>query len=534
MTIIDPMTGVCLSSLRLTADMSGKNTLGITTASSFPLSFSTMTGNQNSRLAIAYGTNGAKKGDTYGILLSIRSASSPPILHWKCRLPEAELTGGLSTSPCGHYVVGGGASGTCFVWSSLGGGSLLRTLKAHYRSVTCLAWSDCGRYLVTAGGDGMVHVYSLLELVDQSGRNSKRAISPLHTWSFHHFPVTCLTTMDGGRMASGAEDGHIVIMELFSKKTVTTIKVPDGITCLTYHDSRLFVGTLGGTIFSIDLDAYAMHETEKQGAALSQAEKKRQEEFLTAQERVFGKPKEDDSASTRLYRSEWIGHDRSVSSIAYLVEGHEERLISGDQQGQLRIWDVESRICLRVLQPWSNAAGAATVAAAAKKDDAAKTPLDSGNHPISSIMIIAQPSDNAMELSGGMFASSASSHHKGKTSIATSVPPLQKYTQEQQQGNTSSDPSLSNTSMAVPLLKYNRQTESLMYWQARTIRRKRKRGVTLAEGDEKMQDSSESENLENARARIAHLEQQLEAKSEEVARWEAVNNKLVSKLKAKN
>lgn len=540
MTVVDPMTGACLSSLRVTADMSGKNALGISSASAFPSSFVVPTSNSaNTRLAIAYGSNRAKKGDTYAMLLSIRSASSPPLLHWKCRLPEADLAGGISTSPCGHYLVGGGSSGTCFVWSSLGGGALLRTFKAHYRSVTCLAWSDCGRYLVTGGADGMVHLYLLMELVDQSGRtsSSKRPITPLHTWSIHHFPVTCLTPMDSGRMASGAEDGHIVIMELFSKTTVSTIKVPDGITCLAYHDSRLFTGTISGRIFSMDLDAYAMHQTEKQGAMLSQAERQKQAEFITAQERIFGKPKEDESASTRLFQSEWIGHERTVSSIAFLVEGHKERLISGDELGQLRIWDVESRTCLKVLQPWSNTHVSAATSAASKTS---KPSAEGGNHPISSIMIIAQPQDPSTGFgSSGMFGSTSTSHQKSQVGIANLVPPLQKYTQEQQQTNSTSSvgASTSNVMTTVPFLKCNQASTSLSFWQARTIPRKRKRksGVDANSGTVEgagHKGQNEAKLLEEARARISKLEQDLATKGVEVERWEKVNNKLISKLKA--
>merc|ERR1719464_586749 len=157
---------------------------------------------------IAYGGNSDKKGDNYGILLSIRSASSPPIMHWKCRLPETEMSGFLLVSPCGYYIAGGGNSGSIYVWSSIGG-QLLRTTKAHYRSCTSLAWSDCERYLVTGGSDGMVHLFSLMDLVDVTTgvrNNSKRNIPPLHTFSIHLFPVTSLTQLSGGRMASAAED----------------------------------------------------------------------------------------------------------------------------------------------------------------------------------------------------------------------------------------------------------------------------------------------------------------------------------------
>ena len=521
MTVIDPITGACLSSLRVTADITGKTALGISSGSPFPSSFTRFS--SSTRSLIAYGTNKAKKGDTYAMLLSIRSASSPPILHWKCRLPEADMTSGLSVSPCGYYVVGGGASGNCFLWSTIGG-VLLRTFKAHYRSVTCLSWSDCGRYLVTGGADGMVHLYLLMELVDKSSRLSKRAITPLNTWSFHHFPVTCLSPMDSGRMASSAEDGHVVVMELFSKTILATMKVPDGVTCLTYHDNRLFLGTMSGAIMSIDLDAYAMLETEKRGASLSQAEQKRREEFMTTQEKIFGKPKEEEGSSSRLYFSDWIGHDRCVSSIAFLVEGQVERLISGDVRGEVRIWDIESRTSLKVLQPWSNTAGGAT--SNAKNDEASTSGEGSNNHPISSILIMTQPNEGKTG-SGEMFGSTAASHPKRQAGLATLVPPLQRFPEEQQ---TSDSPS--SRLASIPFLKPNRSPESTSFWEARTMSRKRKgHGAELHAPTD---DSDRLTELEEARKRVAQLEQQLATKMEEVARWEMVNNKLMDKLKVKN
>lgn len=520
MTVIDPMTGACLSSMRVSADMSGKNALGIVSTSPFPSFFSKI--GKASHSVVAYGSNKAKKGDTYAMLLSIRPASLSPVLHWKCRLPEADMVGGLSVSPCGYYIVGGGASGSCFVWSTIGG-HLLRTFKAHYRAVTCIAWSDCGKYLVTGGEDGMVHLFLLMELVERSSRNSKRTISPLNTWSSHHFPVTCLTPMDGGRMASSAEDGHIVVMELFSKQVVTTIKVPDGVTCLTYRDNRLFAGTISGAIYSMDLDAYAMLETEKQGAMMSQAELKRRADFLTTQEKLFGKSTEEEGSSVRLYRSDWMGHERPISSIAYLVEGQTERLVSGDERGEIRIWDVESRISLKVLQPWSNSTVGATTTA--NNQDDSKASSAGRNHPISSIMIIPQPPDSAGG-SGGIFGQAATSNQKVHCGVATLIPSLQRYSQEDQ-------PQADAKAMVpVPFVRPDQSTAAYAFWEARTMTRKRK--TDNAVSNHVGNDDVVTAELRNSQQRIKELEEVLAAKTEEVSRWEKVNNKLLNKLKVKS
>ena len=209
------------------------------------------------------------------------------------------------------------------MWSSIDGSKLLRTFKAHYRSVTCMAWSDCGRYLITGGADGIVHLFPLMELVDENSRNSKRALTPFHTWSIHKFPVTCLASMNSGRMASSSEDGEILIMELFSKVVVATIKVPYGLCCLTHHDGRIYAGSMEGTIYSMDLDAYAHHQSEQHGAIASRTQRMQQDEYLQIQEKIFGKPKEGETATSRLYLSQWIGHGRPVLSIAIVIDGHE-------------------------------------------------------------------------------------------------------------------------------------------------------------------------------------------------------------------
>eukprot|EP00934_Nitzschia_sp_Nitz4_P001068 Nitzschia sp. Nitz4//scaffold213_size37731//22307//23941//NITZ4_007723-RA/size37731-processed-gene-0.13-mRNA-1//-1//CDS//3329542074//1068//frame0 len=514
MTVIDPLTGACLSSIRPTADMSGKNLLGISSAASFPQSFSKST--SNSRLVMAYGSNSSKKGDTYAMLLTVRGASSSPILHWKCRLPEADMAAGLTVSPCGMYIVGGASSGSCYIWSSIGNGSLLRTFKAHYRPVTCLAWSDCGRYLATGGADGMVHLFPLMELVDKKNRSSKRNVAPIRTWSSNHFAVTCLTTMTSGRMASAAEDGRIVIMELFSGNVVATIKVPSGVNCLTYHNERLFAGSTQGIIFSLDLSAYSMLQTEKHGATMSREERKRQQDYLAAQESIFGKLSEDEDGSKRLYQTDWLGHERAVTSISILVEDQRELLVSGDEVGQIRVWDVASRACIKVLHPWSHSAGNQATESSVTSDK-----KSSATHPIRSLLVLTHPSE--VSANSGMFANSSRS--KGPSGIVSLIQPLQKYTEQHQQQQNEETKTAQTTSVPTPFLKPNRTLENLSYWTARTLSRKRKRSSVGTS-----QETTPSGIPGDAAERIAQLELELAQKTEEVARWEKVNQKLMTKL----
>ena len=226
LTLICPQTGSIQSSLRVAGDMSGKSAMGVSSLSTFASSFS----KTDSTLALGFGfTN--KKDDSYALLFTLRSGASPPLLHWKCRLPEAQMSAGMLVSRCGNYIVGGSASGALYVWKSVGG-SLLRTVKAHYRSVTVMEWSSCGRYLVTGGADGMVLLFSLISLVEISSSTTGKPVLPIRTWTKHHLAVTALVPMSCGRVVCGSEDGQAILMELFSGTVLATIHLPYPVTAI--------------------------------------------------------------------------------------------------------------------------------------------------------------------------------------------------------------------------------------------------------------------------------------------------------------
>lgn len=539
LTLLDPKTGAILSSLRSSADLSGRAGMGIFSLSQFPSNFSSSNngGNRGDKThpVIAYGGNSVKRGDNYGMLISIRSSSSPPIMHWKCRLPETEMSGGLLISPCGYYVVGGGASGTCYLWSTMGG-ELLRSFKAHYRPCTNLVFSDCGRYLVTGGADAMVHAFSFMDLVDfTSNKNQKqRNVPPKHTFSVHHFPVTSLIQLPSGRIASAAEDGQVLMMELFSKQVLVNIQFPHGIRCLEHHDGRIYAGSTQGIIYSVDLHAYAMHQTEKLGAIFV-SKRRRKENFdagssdnWTMEEKVFGKKNseninnatDDNDINAAKYQTDWVGHDHAVTSIA--ISSNDRRMISGDSFGQIRIWEMESRTCLNVIQPWS-LTNANTVS----------DPKSPSIHPVTSIQIIPQPDFLA---SGGMFESSSSSN-KNFSNVSTLVTPLQKYAADPNETGIgmASPTSIAGGRIRVPFLNSNRTMKNLEYWEAKTIIRKRRRqsirrkGASASGGN----SSDDAEKIALMNEEIQKLKDQLQAKDSEVKRWQTVNNKLMSRLKTK-
>jgi WD40 repeat protein len=387
----------------------------------------------------------------------------------------------------------------------------------------------------------MVHIFSLMDLVDLATRNSKRTVPPLHTFSVHHFPVTCLAHLPSGRIASAAEDGQLLIMELCSQQVLVDIQFPHGIQCLAHFNGRVFAGSTEGTIYAVNLTAYAMHQTEKEGATFVGKRRRQHGDgsaagTRTIDELVFGpalSSSGNDEAGDLLnggpspYQTDWVGHDHPVTAIALLTEDQQPLLISGDVLGQVRIWDVQSRTCLHVLQPWSCGASASSSITTVDKLASA--------HPITSIHLIPQPVEAA---SSSMFRAAAASG-KNQASISSLVTPLQKF------GATAAD-SNGESITRVPFLKANRTRENLEYWETKPILRKRRQQHQFsqeqgskAEIKSNTRDGldegkeAESQIVTAMKQQILALQKELQEKQSEIERWQKVSNKLMSKVEAK-
>ena len=482
--MVCPHTGSILSSLRASGDNSSKALLGVSSMSAFPSEFGP--------LLMAFGGTINTKDDTYAMLMSLRSVSSPPLLHWKCRLPENQLSAGLIVSPCGHYSVAGATSGNIYVWSTIGG-SLRRTVKAHYRSVTALSWSDCGAYLVSGGADGMVHTFSLMDLVDR-GLPDDQSISPVRTWSAHHLPVTCLYAMPSGRMVSASEDGQLIMMELFSEMTLMKLQLPSGIQSMAIHEGRIYAGSFLGTIFSIDINVYAMQQTAQLGVTI-----KRRRMDETHQDQIYVTDKSD------TYKHELCGHEKKVTALAIVAEeASNVWLVSGDESGTLRVWDLATRGCLRVIQPWSH-----SVRNASSMEESKTT----SHHPISSILVVPHEQEDSLV---GMFSSQKEA--KANT-ISSLVTPLQRFCDHVT--------SKSNW-LPVPFLASRRDATTLATWDT-TTSHFQQRVESVISGDENKESNLREGNeqrdnaLQIQRQLVQQLQHELDEAKSTITRLGSVN-----------
>jgi hypothetical protein len=383
-----------------------------------------------------------------------------------------------------------------------------------------MAWSDCGSFFATGGADGMVHVFSLADLVERESR--QQTVAPIRTWSVHHLPVTDLLTMPSGRMISTSEDGQVVMVELFSQKVIFTIQMPHAIHALAHHSGRLFLGSAQGSVYLIDLDQYSVHQTAQLGVTVKQVSRTK-----THSDQVFS------SDNIEAYKAELLGHEKPITSLAVLLEDNSAWLISGDEAGEVRIWDLESRGCVRVIRPWAQSTTATT------NTNTSKTATSSTKqvlHPVTSILIVSWDEDEDKNDSSFASLGAGTKENKPKTDIINMISPLQRFTEHQDDGAGEK-----SAWTPVPFLKPKRGRVAAMnrervsaYAALKNQSSKHPRiaevfnngGLSKTNDSKNVGDQPGEQNDE-----VMRLQKELEEARSTIHRWEHVNNKLMGKLK---
>ncbi|KAK2978184.1 hypothetical protein RJ640_030357, partial [Escallonia rubra] len=185
------------------------------------------------------------------------------IFTWPLNKPKAplrnypmEATGPLSCTTDGIYLAGGAPSGNIYIWE-VTNGRLLKNWRAHLASLTCLVFSDDGSLLVSGSEDGMIVVWSMISLLDETDCGSFPSIlsySKEHT-SF----VTGLlskSSRSSSVFVSSSLDGTCKVWDLVSGTLLGTMAFSAPVTAIVLDPAEkfLFSGSADGRIFLSTLD----------------------------------------------------------------------------------------------------------------------------------------------------------------------------------------------------------------------------------------------------------------------------------------
>ena len=317
--------------------------------------------------------------------------------------------------------------------------------------------------MFTGGEDGVVNAWSLLDLVEEeeasNGPRQQRRIHPFRTWSEHHLPVSSLCVLMGSgagcpRLVSSSLDRHLIFMEVGcgdsagggksvdgsgGARTLARMCLPSGLHCVIADSlsGRLFAAGADGNIYCVDIDRYAIHETMDgaSGGNIVHVDQNLKSfgldfESIMSGNHIMQQHTTAAFSDQTKYVSELKGHTKAVLSLALLDPSDlastpastksTSLLASGSQDGTVRIWDLRSRSCVKVLRPWAPSSDGLSITTSAAS--AASSP------PVTSL--IAVPKSSLISNAGSLNISSIraqSSKRSHSSDIASIFKPLKRF-----------------------------------------------------------------------------------------------------------
>lgn len=245
------------------------------------------------------------------------------------RCAVAEPLTSVAASRDGSLLAGGGGSGRAYVWDTATG-ELLRAWQAHYKAATALAFSPCGALLVSGGADGVVHCWDVAELCDESGgeggeggggEGGSGSVAPHATWALHSQAVTAVAFSPGSgsiggpgasRVVSCSLDRTVRWWDVASRTCLLCVTVPAGATavCPDATGRSWLVGATDGVVYVLDAAPGTGGSAPVSGGAGNEV-------------------------------GAFVGHTAAVTCLCCSSEGGV--LVSGSDDGSVRLWDVASR-----------------------------------------------------------------------------------------------------------------------------------------------------------------------------------------------
>lgn len=259
----------------------------------------------------------------------VAASNTRPLLNvWSLRRKEQmqsriifpQKVSALALSKDGHYCVAG-IEEKLYVWQ-VNSGELLAIIQRHYQTVVCIKFID-NMTFVSAAEDNLVIVWSIPNVVS-IWKDSYSTSEPDFVWNNHSLPITDIHVSAGGiraRVVTSSLDQTCKMWDVSTGQLLCNFVFPVSITSVVMDtgDSWLFAGGKNGHIYAVDLF-----------------------EDTTNRERHV-------AYNTGVIKrgSGFYGHDQQITCL--VISRDCERLVSGSNDCNVKIWDVSSGQCLRTL-----------------------------------------------------------------------------------------------------------------------------------------------------------------------------------------
>ncbi|XP_070602565.1 WD repeat-containing protein 18 [Erythrolamprus reginae] len=222
----------------------------------------------------------------------------------------------LTAAPNGLYILAGIAE-SIYLWE-VSNGYLLAILNRHYQDLSCLAFTDDSSHFLSGAKDCLVIVWSLYSVLQVEHGQSPE---PRHVLSRHSLPITDLFCGVGGptaRAATASLDQTAKLWEISSGNLLLSVVFDVSIMSVTLDlaEYSMFCGGLDGSIFQVDLCSWPVQR-----------------------ERGFQSQQENE----KIFK----GHRTQVTCLSVSTDG--SLLLSGSHDETVRLWDMQSKQCLRTV-----------------------------------------------------------------------------------------------------------------------------------------------------------------------------------------
>ncbi|KAF7703723.1 hypothetical protein HF521_022730 [Silurus meridionalis] len=236
----------------------------------------------------------------------------------------------LTASPDGIYVLAGIAE-AIYLWE-VSTGNLLVILNRHYQDLSCLRFTDDSSHFVSGGKDNLALVWNLASVIQL---DSSHTPEPRHVLSRHSLPITdihCGLMGPQARLATASLDQTVKLWEISSGEMLLSVLFDTSIMSVTLDPCEylLFCGGSDGNIFQVSLCNTAL-----------------------SRDKTF----QSDGEGNQMFK----GHRNLVTCLSVSMDG--TLLLSGSHDETVRMWDVQSKQCIRCINHKGQVTNAAIIPA---------------------------------------------------------------------------------------------------------------------------------------------------------------------------